>query len=246
MKSRTKIIAVATAACAGVAMVSVGFASWVITNNATQEAQGAIKVDTVTDERLALTATVASDDVVCYGYADKVDGKPAWLTNEGTTTKEDLSFDLTIKVTKGTVSSAGIKVTITAPTSDAYVAAVEAGCIGDMKKVTVKNGSTVLTAETTGTTATSAVYTIDAATINNATDKTVTLTVTFAWGTAFGEDNPMTYYADKNVDGSEGLTTTSTITNWGDHAYENLKLVEAIGDSVAYTVTVEGAGTSNS
>ena len=82
MRNKRKGILMATAILGSAAIVSTGFAAWVITAPSATFAEGNIEVDTVTDNRVKMTAEWASKDdgTVVFG-APETQAKDAWLIN---------------------------------------------------------------------------------------------------------------------------------------------------------------------
>lgn len=62
-----------------VALVSIGFAAWVITGNAHSEATGNVKVTTVEDQRLKIQGTKLSVQDIVFGAPSTIDDANSWL-----------------------------------------------------------------------------------------------------------------------------------------------------------------------
>lgn len=183
MKRKTLTLTLSILAC--LALIGVGFASWIISADTSTTAQGSFIVDTVTDNRLEATGrwititkdsgeneVVTSDDnsaKVSFGAPATMDKTDAWLTNDkkGTTEKLTVVYELTVK-TKGEefVSNlSGDEITGTVSCSDEtynpkYVA---------LPRLTVTNKG-------------NGIY---------------YLQLDFDWGTDFGGKNPYVYYNEK-------------------------------------------------
>lgn len=97
---------------AALALVSVGFASWVISADAKGETEGQITVDTVVDNRL--TVDISFKDNVKefrFGAPETMNNSNAWLKNDSED-KEKLTVVLNVKVTKdasNTISASDLK-----------------------------------------------------------------------------------------------------------------------------------------
>lgn len=111
MKRKTLTLTLSILAC--LALIGVGFASWIISADATKKAEGSFIVDTVTDNRLVATGrwiTINGEEVtsndnsakVSFGAPATMDNTKPWLTNDGkgTVAKLTVVYELTVK-TKG-------------------------------------------------------------------------------------------------------------------------------------------------
>lgn len=105
MRNKRKGILMASAILGSAAIVSTGFAAWVITIDGSATADGTIEVDTVTDESITLTVLdqvtvggqpVKQDANVMFGASEKAAGVTGtWLEPTAT---EDLDAEFYIKV----------------------------------------------------------------------------------------------------------------------------------------------------
>lgn len=197
MKNKKKSIFLASAILGSVALVSVGFASWVITSTPKPHAEtGEIVVDTVEEKRISFVADSFkwtdndSDDTnnnkIIYGGKTYTGDKPVWLTNSTANKQEHLSATLSfkvenyteiekitvdLKVMKGNEDATANWATIsTDSTETGYVAALPT--IADITSFTAVDGST--------------------------TQGSASLTLTFNWGAAFKGKNPIDYYNAQN------------------------------------------------
>lgn len=183
MKRKTLTLTLSILAC--LALIGVGFASWIISADTSTTAQGSFIVDTVTDNRLEATGrwititkdsgeneVVTSDDnsaKVSFGAPATMDKTDAWLTNDkkGTTEKLTVVYELTVK-TKGEefVSNlSGDEINGIVSCSDATY---------DPKYVALPT-----------------------LTVTNKGNGIYYLQLDFAWGTDFGGKNPYVYYNEK-------------------------------------------------
>lgn len=212
MKRKTLTLTLSILAC--LALIGVGFASWIISANTSTTAQGSFIVDTVTDNRLEATGrwititkdsgeneVVTSDDnsaKVSFGAPATMDKTDAWLTNDkkGTTEKLTVVYELTVK-TKGKefVSNlSGDEITGTVSCSDEtynpkYVA---------LSRLTVTNKG-------------NGIY---------------YLQLDFDWGTDFGGKNPYVYYNGKDY--SDALA---------EEAFNKLDAIKAL-NNITFTFNI--------
>lgn len=170
---------------AALALVSVGFASWVISVDANKEVSGNIKVENVVDSRLEATITPSAPSIV-FGTPTDTIANP-WLTNTSIGTQV-LEVKFTIVVTEGGMPYEGKTGKITASYTEGVVT-----YDGTTNQITPVAGGT----EGNYAKAVKATY----VTAMNLTEVTETATkgtyeVTFSvgWGAAFGSTNPYTYY----------------------------------------------------
>lgn len=256
MKGKLVTMAVSFLLCVG--MVGAGFASWIITNTAKDEAEGTIAVDTVVDKRLQLKIDKTNTNLGVYFGAPTGDTNTTdtWLRNDSDK-KEMLTakvvVDLNGENLKKLASSnesktATVKLTakLEIPTGNtAYNTAVEYGLITAPTTVEVEQTVTATEAST---------------------DQEVTFTFEFGWGSYFtiseGDQkkmvNPYKYFNDSYatsddtnmVGGTEMLfpvdkneqpidTTDVTLGNAGDLAAFVLGLIEDI-ETLNITVTITG------
>lgn len=182
MKRKTLTLTLSILAC--LALIGVGFASWIISAGTSATDQGSFIVDTVTDNRLVATGrwititkdsgeneVVTSDDnskKVSFGAPAKMENTEAWLTNDknGTVEKLTVVYELTVK-TKGD-STAVTGLTSTEITSSLSCAATYEGYIVLPTAVVSEVGAGVYR-----------------------------LTLEFEWGSKFGGVNPYEYYNKK-------------------------------------------------
>lgn len=206
MKRKTLTLTLCLLAC--FAVISVGFAAWIITNDAREEVTGNIQVDTVTDNTMEIELPTTIGNIVFGGLAED-NRRNKWLTNSGDKENLVVTFDVTVK--KGGVA-ADVLPTVTLAiyngetlvsaddATDAYNKAVTNNLIVNNGVTITKKGSDV------------GVYTV---------------TVTFAWGSAFGGVNPLTHY-DQDY--------TKVLKN---QAKSDLELLQALNTNYKFKVTLE-------
>ena len=217
-------------------LVSVGFASWVISQGDTETVNGAISVDTVSDQShfievaKLVTAvgetTDASKTAVVYGTSNNAAG--AWLTNSDVNYLANLEFVLYVKVSNVNASNTIASVIPNAPV------------------VTSTGGGNVVISETTYTGyagAASAVFgqasasgvnkslvgalpTLTASAANFSANGEAWYTFSFVWGTLTGGANPYVYY-----------NALSSAT-YSSEAAECLGQLRTLLNGAEYTITV--------
>lgn len=167
MKRKTLTLTLSILAC--LALIGVGFASWVISAGKSATATGNIVVDDVSDKRISLTYEwVDGKSSIIYGWDENyVTKEKDWLKNNTVDKKADL--DLTLKVTvkdgnNNLYDPESISATITA--DEAYTTALGKGVVGALPTLTAVEEST-------------GVYNI---------------VIVFTWGEHFGGNNPLAFY----------------------------------------------------
>lgn len=215
MKRKTLTLTLSILAC--LALIGVGFASWIISANTSTTAQGSFIVDTVTDNRLEATGrwititkdsgeneVVTSDDnsaKVSFGAPATMDKTNAWLTNDkkGTTEKLTVVYELTVKTKGGEFVSnlSGDEITGTVSCSDETY---------DPKYVALPT-----------------------LTVTNKGNGIYYLQLDFNWGTDFGGKNPYVYYNEKVC--SDALA---------EEAFNKLDAIKALNNiTFTFNISVE-------
>lgn len=219
MKRKTLTLTLSILAC--LALIGVGFASWIISADAIKEAEGNIIVDTVADKTYVVSGSWLDDkSSITFGAPATMNAHNPWLTNdsEGKTENLTVTYQLTVKYGDNTPAT-GIKDKITAlvvaPENASYTAAVNGGLIIAPKNVTVEE-----TAEGSG------IYNI---------------TVTYKWGKHFADSadategvNPYTYYNAKTA--TDKLSGTET--TYMQDAKTSLETLSKIEASVKFTLNI--------
>ncbi len=200
-----------------VVLVGVGFAAWIITTpNVEKKQTGTITASGVTDARYELTATITNGSIVFgkpSGYDDSNSNNSDWFKPDENVGAENLTATLTLTLTDPngnawddeTVFKSYLPDTFTF-TMNAKKAAVEGSsddANGDfnqavsqnyVKSPTISYGTVSATPVTLGT----AIEIKKSAFTKGADNKyTLTITITFAWGTAFTDAthiNPYDYF----------------------------------------------------
>lgn len=220
MKRKTLTLTLSILAC--LALIGVGFASWIISADAIKEAEGNIIVDTVADKTYVVSGEwLANKSSIIFGAPATMNNtESTWLTNNSTDKKENLTvtYQLTVKYGDNTPAT-GIKDKITAlvvaPENASYTAAVNGRLIIAPKNATVEE-----TAEGSG------IYNI---------------TVTYKWGKHFADSadategvNPYTYYNAKTA--TDKLSGTET--TYMQDAKTSLETLSKIEASVKFTLNI--------
>lgn len=165
---------------AALALVSVGFASWVISAGTSETTEGTITVDDVVDKRLQITKPQwAKGNTFYFGgptaEQKKQVTKTAWLTNDDAEEKLTLSFTFTVSF-KGTTYTKGDAV-VTGSIAEQgeanlYGIAKNEGYVGELPEVVITEGE----------------------------DGLFTATITFTWGEKFDNTNPYVYYNNNKTE----------------------------------------------
>lgn len=200
MKRKTLTLTLSILAC--LALIGVGFASWIISAGATKNAEGSFIVDTVTDNRLVATGrwiTINGEEVtsndnsakVSFGAPATMDNTKAWLTNDGkgTVAKLTVVYELTVKTKGGEFVSNLADNAITGTVSCANETY-------DPKYVALPT-----------------------LTVTNKGNGIYYLQLDFNWGTDFGGKNPYDYYNAK--------TYTDELAQ---EAFDKLTAIEALNN----------------
>jgi len=220
---KTGVIAL-IAGLSSVTLVSIGFASWIISAGDSATLNGSIDVDTVEDHRyniLNKSALESRTYNVVFGHPETMDAENEWLKATGTKV-ESLEFTFKVYVEnmdadKGLVTAAldyaGTDATYTT-NKTTYEAQDESHSDHDV----VKDLPTPV---------------VGSKTLDNDEESDykgkyfVTVTVTFGWGSAFNHLNPYTFY---NAAGKSAATD-------GDDAKIKLGYVATLA-SVGYKLTI--------
>ena len=179
MKRKTLTLTLCILAC--FAVISVGFAAWIITNDAKEEVTGNITVDNVVDNTMTITVDTTDIKSIVFGGLETDGREHKWLVNN--TAKENLTVKFEITVKKGGVETNDV-------TPEATIAVLKDGVL--LGNDATDPYHTAITKKL-----------ITAPTVNVAKidgDGKYQVTVTYAWGTAFDGKNPMTHYDQPYTD----------------------------------------------
>lgn len=222
MKRKTLTLTLSILAC--LALIGVGFASWIISADTSANAEGNIIVDTVTDKSYVISAASWKDgnSKISFGAPKEMNVTGAWLTNDSIDKTENLTVTYQLTVTygdstpaTGLVDSNKIAATFGAPNDPNYNKAISDELIIAPESTTIKELS-------------GGVYEI---------------TVTYKWGKHFANSvgategvNPYTYYNGNGRKATDKIGETST--TYMEDAKTSLKTLEDIGAKVKFTLTI--------
>lgn len=250
MKRRTKIATLATTLLVGVTTLSIGFASWVISNNAETESTGNVKAESVEYANVELKVSPESGTSVVYGPNVAAADSEGWLTTDDATATESLTvtFTLTFK----TVDKIDIGLVVADADSgieDAWATAVELGFVKEDVTYAITGGTAQTYYEVNDATIQ---LKSEAAGYDASTEYTLTVTATFAWGEHFNSSNPYTYYNAKGRNDiceggyqydAEFDDEPSDDVTYADDAYASLSYLNELlgeGSGLTYTFTFTG------
>lgn len=214
MKKNKKSVFLVSSILGCTALVSVGFAAWMITTTPDPVTlNGDIIVETVTDTNISFVQdefvwTDSDDDPennqkIIFGGREAEPGD--WLVNS---TLEHLSTTLTIVVENYTELEK-VKVSLAASDPEKYQAAVTAGYVAALP--TIADVKVASFSQVDG----------------QPTKGKADIQITFDWGTAFGGNNPMDYYNEMDSSTVNGADAKNKLTA----LYNNL-------NGLTYTLTL--------
>lgn len=216
MKRKTLTLTLSILAC--LALIGVGFASWVISAEVSATpAEGSFIVDTVNDKSYKVEgAWLDSQSKITFGAPATMNASNPWLTNdsEGKTENLKVTYQLTVTYGNGTKATGianKITAVVTAPADKNYTAAVDGGLI-----IAPTNATVVEAPEGNGK---------------------YNITVTYQWGEHFDNVNPYTYYNAKTA--TDKLSGTET--TYMQDAKTSLETLSKIEASVVFTLNINVA-----
>lgn len=222
MKKKAMIMAVAS--LGSMALIGTGFAGWVISANTTTNASGVMVAYDVKDQRLkagegkwanGATEAKATTGEIIFGKPTTTETAGAWLTYE-TDVKEQRLYDTYVfEVSTLDTGNTG-KFIVTQAETDPFVVTDKDSAWANATTDNLVNTNPTITFDKADGT-----YVLDGG------KATVKMTITFAWGTAFGGDNPYTHY-NQTQNPSDDLTK---------QAVTNLEKVKAL-NGVLFTVNL--------
>lgn len=217
MRNKRKGILMASAILGSAAIVSTGFAAWVVSTNVTETATGNIEVDDVNDKRITITGISLSAQSIVFG-ANDAEVANAWLTND----------EPGVEVLESTISFTPDWTDTNKTDNITIYTKLQVGDIvmgmGDADVKTVAYDSTDLTLFELDTTKT----TLPAAgSVSCAQGVATQITIAFKWGTAFGGMNPFeyfnstAYYGDKlsEAEIEEAVKRLNAIKEWDTKSF---------------------------
>lgn len=217
MKKKRKTLTLTLSILACLALIGVGFASWIISANTSTKAEGSFIVDTVADKTYVVSGEwLENKSSIIFGAPATMNAKNPWLTNNSEGKTENLTVTYQLTVTYGDGKKAtGIanKITalVTAPENANYTAAVNGKLI-----IAPTNATVVEAPEGNGK---------------------YNITVTYQWGEHFGNVNPYTYYNAKTA--TDKLSGTET--TYMQDAKTSLETLSKIEASVVFTLNINVA-----
>ncbi|MCQ2772307.1 MAG: hypothetical protein MJ238_03415 [Bacilli bacterium] len=214
---KRKKITFAAVLLAGIALVSTGFAAWVLSNNVSKDGTGNIKVGKVSDSSITMTVEKSANDFKFDPAENDNTGRVRW---DGTNF-ENLSVDFTITCEAATPVLADVKVNM------AKVAAIDSAIANNYIVAPACYGADVV---------------IPVADMSKVEDEgkttwTKTYTVAFTWGSAFDNKNPSIYYDTEYPDDSakgKGVAM-ETVKNTLDAFYEGLGSEAGTNYTITFT-----------
>lgn len=216
MKRKTLTLTLSILAC--LALIGVGFASWVISAEVSATpAEGSFIVDTVNDKSYKVEgAWLDSQSKITFGAPATMNESNPWLTNdsEGKTENLTVTYQLTVTYGNGTKATGianKITAVVTAPADKNYTAAVNGKLI-----IAPTNATVVEAPEGNGK---------------------YNITVTYQWGEHFGNVNPYKYYNAKTA--TDKLSGTET--TYMQDAKTSLETLSKIEASVVFTLNINVA-----
>lgn len=238
-KTRSKVIAASIAILSSAAVVSTGFAAWVISGGEEQHVSGNITADSVSNNFHEIAfAKEGNDAEVFFGGPSQEEQKAnpsAWLTTLAGSKVEDLEASFTFTVsglakaeTNPSNLFKSIKLEESTETSAANAKKFSTYAETGGKKYLADLPKYDLSSKTAFDTGKPASVAITLQTKNDFADgkQTFTVSIRFGWGTAFEGHNPFTYY--------NGLTKDSSNFSLANAALDELHNIDA-----SFKLTVE-------
>ena len=235
-KTRSKMIAASIAILSSAAVVSTGFAAWVISGGSEQTATGTITADTVSESYHTITLGGSNQADINFGapVADK-DVTDPWLTNDAMGKEKLLAkFDFTVanvKTGEDTPKKLFSSISLSAGADTTYKAASDLGLVSILPTSWANEtfDETPSYDSKNGTGSEAGIYLVK--TSGTTTDAGAqfgfTLYIQFTWGENLGKKNPFYFYND-------GEKTASAD---GKSAKSNLDIVAAI-QNVGFTLKI--------
>lgn len=226
-KTRSKVIAASIAILSSAAVVSTGFAAWVISGGKTETTTGTITADAVEESYHTITFGDNTETKINFGApAEETGVTNPWLTNNSTG-KESLlaKFEFTVanvktgetdapnKLFSSIELSAGEDTTYSKAAGDNLVSALPT-----WKKTTYDAKAPVYSSKD-GTGDSAGIYLVKSSVTEPTGGKPVTLSFTlyiqFTWGGYFGSKNPFYFYnvtgKTASTDGDDAKAKLSTV-----------------------------------
>lgn len=213
------MIAASIAILSSAAVVSTGFAAWVISGGDTKNVSGTITADTVTESYHTIAFTSETTASIYFGGpTQETDVTDPWLTNTSAG-KESLLAEFTftvanVKTGEDTPTALFSSITLSGADDANYSAAATANLVSALPTSWSKNAyDTAAPAyDSKAGTRNSGIYLVK--TSGEANNKgatfTFTLYIQFTWGSEFGNKNPFYFY---NVKGKTAAANGTDAKN---------------------------------
>ena len=221
-KTRSKVIAASIAILSSAAVVSTGFAAWVISGgDEVVKTDGTISADEISNQVHTISdlTFVGGKNTIYFGApSSPTSTASSWLSNNSDK-KEELTVNLsfTVSVHESTLPSPKAlfeKIEVSEETQSdpklnySTYAASDKGYVADFPKIILGDTYSPKVETATG------IYLVKDGELD--TTKKIqkfNLTVIFGWGTAFGNENPYYYYNGKVRDSANESDAMSKITD---------------------------------
>lgn len=174
---KRKVIVFGIMIFASIALISTGFAAWIISQNAHEESEnGNIQIGVVSDKNIEITDIEFKNDIKSFKFEPKEDDVTGRVRNDGenfeclsvTITGKIVNYDILSKLTVKLETPENVN--LAAAISAGYIKLTTGDCINNAQEVTSFTP------------------------ISESSDATFEYTITFDWGTVFGNMNPGLYY----------------------------------------------------
>lgn len=235
-KTCSKMIAASIAILSSAAVVSTGFAAWVISGGDAQETTGTIKADTVSNSYHTIKLGEANKTEINFGAPAEDDTVTnPWLKNTSMGQEKLLAeFTFTVGNVKTGEDTPELfsSISLSAGADTTYSAASGEGLVSVLPTSWAKENfdTTPSYDSKTGKGSAAGIYLVK--TSGKATDAGAelgfTLYIQFTWGEKFGGKNPFYFYNEDN----------KTASADGNSAKSNLDTVAAI-KNVTFTLTIK-------
>lgn len=224
--NKGKTLGIVAASLASVALVGVGFSTWIIqsTQDNTTSTGVSVEVGETKNQSVKITEATVKEGALKFD-ADKAKhdnviknkGTPLLTCNSGDT--EDLSFTLTYKISTENVSNWTINAAIVDASADKFSDADSNKYIELPTTLGIDEAHAAECLNQSSSTG-------NGLTVNNTTDQIVVeQTFTFTWGKAFAKKNPVEVVATDKIYYNKTESVDVTVKNLTD----NTKALKALG-----------------
>ena len=222
LKKKSGLIsAVIALSCAS--LVSVGFASWVISQGDSRDVEGQIIVDTVDDQRHLITVNTVDIPAIKF-VSNSTSTESKWLTSDRSDANLTASISITVtnldsnsKISATLVSGTGTGSSFVADTAgNGYLGAYADGYVGQLPTPSLGTG---------------------AANASESTSWDVTISLTFTWGSYFNSQNPFDFYNAHTANEARDDAKHSG-DDYAQDAASSLDALETYLTGVKYKLTI--------